>query len=146
MHAFDPFAGDELLVDGGLELLSERESLALASSRAIGRVGLSVGALPMVVPVNFCLVDRDVVFHTAPGTKLDAALRGAVVAFEVDDVDPIQHRGWSVLMVGIAGEVPREELPAIRALPVRPWVRGHREHVVRVRTELVSGRRIATRR
>ena len=30
-----------------------------------------------------------------PGTSSHAAVRNAVVAFEVDDIDPVDHEGWS---------------------------------------------------
>ena len=133
-------AGD--LVDSGLEILTEQECFALVGRRPIGRVAVSVGALPAVFPVNFCLVNHDVVFRTAAGTKFSAALHGTVVAFEVDDFDPAGHCGWSVLMVGQASEVSGTELAALEPLPVRPWARGVRDHVVRITCDFVSGRRI----
>ena len=52
----------------------------------------------MVVPVNYAVLDGDIVIRTGSGTKLDAALTGAVVAFEIDSVDPIYHEGWSVMV------------------------------------------------
>jgi nitroimidazol reductase NimA-like FMN-containing flavoprotein (pyridoxamine 5'-phosphate oxidase superfamily) len=130
------------LVEGGLELLTERECFALAALRPIGRVAVSVGALPAVFPVNFCLVGRDVLFRTAAGTKLDAALQESVVAFEVDDFDAEGHLGWSVLVVGKATELRPIELARLEPLPLRAWADGARGHVVRIRTEFVSGRRI----
>ena len=143
---FEPFSDDGLLIDAGLELLDERECLALAARRPVGRVAVSIGALPAVFPVNFCLLGRDVVFRTAAGTKFAAAVRSAVVAFEVDDFDTLGHRGWSVLIVGQASEMTVGELAGVEPLPVRAWARGTRDHVVRIRSEFVSGRRIATTR
>lgn len=128
--------------EAGLERISDPECFALAARRPIGRVVVSLGALPAVFPVNFCFLDRDVVFRTAAGTKFAAAVRGAVVAFEVDDFDAVGHQGWSVVIVGEASEIPAHELVEIEPLPVRPWARGSREHVVRIRSEFVSGRRI----
>ena len=132
------------LVEEGLELLTEHECLALAARRPIGRVAVTVGALPAVFPVNFCMVGRDVVFRTAAGTKLEAALKESVVAFQVDDFDTEGHRGWSVMMVGKATELRPIELGRLEPLPVRAWAHGTRGHVVRIRTEFVSGRRIVT--
>ena len=82
------------------------------------------------------------VFRTAAGTKLEAALKESVVAFQVDDFDAEGHRGWSVLMVGKATELRPIELGRLEPLPVRAWAHGTRGHVVRIRTEFVSGRRI----
>jgi hypothetical protein len=47
-----------------------------------------------------------------------------------------------VLIVGVAEELGADELAAIEPLPVRAWAHGTRSHVVRIRTEFVSGRRI----
>src|SRR5205085_1549212 len=82
--------------------LDEDECLALAARRPVGRVAVTVGALPAVFPVNFRLAGTQILFRTASGTKLDAATRRAVVAFEVDDFDPDTQTGWSVLIVGLA--------------------------------------------
>ncbi len=138
----DDVSNDLGLVDEGLELLTEEQCFALVTSGSVGRVAVSIGALPAVFPVNYCLVDRDVVFRTAEGTKLTAALEHAVVAFEVDDFDPEDHRGWSVLIVGQASEIPAAELAGLEPLPVRAWAHGARDRVVRITGELVSGRRI----
>jgi nitroimidazol reductase NimA-like FMN-containing flavoprotein (pyridoxamine 5'-phosphate oxidase superfamily) len=153
MNDEGPWAGMDLdgpvdrdqLVDAGLELLSETECFALAARRPIGRIAVSVGALPAVFPVNFCFVGRDVVFRTASGTKFAAAVRGTIVAFEVDDFDAIGHRGWCVVIVGEASEVPASDLADLEPLPVHAWARGVRDHVVRIRSEVVSGRRITRR-
>ena len=132
------------LVEDGLELLTEAECLELAAHRPVGRVAVCLGALPAVFPVNHCMVGRDVVFRTAVGTKLDAALSEAVVAFEVDDFDAEGHRGWSVLVVGVASEIGADELARLEPLPVRAWAHGARTHTVRIRAEVLSGRRIVT--
>ena len=66
---------------------------------------ITVGALPAVLPINFRLVDDRIVFRTSGGAKLDAATRNAVVAFEVDDMEPLSHTGWSVMVTGMAREV-----------------------------------------
>ncbi len=81
------------------------DCLRLLASATIGRVGISIGALPVVLPVNFRLVDDRIVFCTGIGTKLDAATANSVVAFEVDDFEPVSHTGWSVVVTGIAHEV-----------------------------------------
>ena len=127
----------------GLEVLGRDECLRLLSSAVIGRLGLSSGALPVVLPVNFLLDGDRVLIRTSPGTKLDRALAGAVVAFEVDDVDPFAHRGWSVLVTGTATTVDdAQELSRIRRLPLAHWAPGTADHVVAISVELVTGRRI----
>ncbi|MBV8161453.1 MAG: pyridoxamine 5'-phosphate oxidase family protein [Acidimicrobiia bacterium] len=126
-----------------LQALSPEECEHLLAQRSIGRVAISVGALPVVLPVNYALLDGDVVIRTGVGTKLDAALAGAVVAFEVDNVDPIYHEDWSVLIQGRASVMadPQDVVRAER-LPLRPWAPGGRDHYIRIPAELLSGRRI----
>ncbi|MDQ6617036.1 MAG: pyridoxamine 5'-phosphate oxidase family protein [Actinomycetota bacterium] len=50
-------------------------------------MGLSIGALPVILPVNFAVVEGDIINPTAAGAKLDAAIN-PVVAFEVNGFDP----------------------------------------------------------
>lgn len=129
-----------------LEVLDIAECRMLLAGATVGRVAVSVHAVPAVFPVNFALLDGDVVFRTGTGTKLDAAVRHAVVAFEVDQVDPLYHEGWSVLVVGMADELRDPQLLArARELPLRPWAEGPRDHVVRIGSEIVTGRRLAHR-
>jgi uncharacterized protein len=117
--------------------------LALLGAGGIGRVAVSIGAVPAVFPVNYAMLDGEVVFRTGRGTRLDAAMRHAVVAFEVDDVDPLYREGWSVLVVGIADEIADDARRArAEALPLRPWAPGSAERVMVIRPELVSGGRI----
>ena len=85
--------------------LGPDQCLDLLASRRVGRVGISIGALPVILPVNYAVFDHGVLFRTAAGTKLDAAVRGIVVAFEADAYDPDGRAGWSVLLVGKASEV-----------------------------------------
>ncbi len=102
-----------------------------------------MGAVPSVFPVNFALLDQAIVFWTSTGTKLDTAMRNAVVAFEVDEVDVVCREGWSVLVVGIADELRDPVLiDRVKHLPVAPWAEGPREHVVTIQPEVISGHRI----
>ncbi|HTZ09582.1 MAG TPA: pyridoxamine 5'-phosphate oxidase family protein [Acidimicrobiales bacterium] len=127
----------------GLEPLDERACRGLLGDRGIGRVAVSIGAVPAVFPVNYGVLDGDVVFRTTDGTKFDAAVRRAVVAFEVDEVDPLYHEGWSVLVVGRAEVVTDEDrLARAGRLPMAPWAPGPHEHLVAIRPAMVSGRRI----
>jgi nitroimidazol reductase NimA-like FMN-containing flavoprotein (pyridoxamine 5'-phosphate oxidase superfamily) len=126
----------------GLEVLARDECLRLLGKATIGRVGLSVDALPSVLPVNFCVVDERIYLRTAPGPKLSAALDGQVVAFEVDDFDAVYHTGWSVVVTGRAYEVTDDdELEMVRIAPA-PWAPLSGTRVVGITTELVSGRRV----
>ena len=132
---------DGALVYEGLEVLDERECRRLLAAASIGRVGVTIGALPAIFPVNYQYVDGDILFRTGEGTKLRAALDHAVVAFEVDHVDPAERKGWSVQVVGIAERIGTAGLTPEPVL--EPWAPGSRQHLVRIRPEILTGRRIA---
>ena len=127
----------------GLEVLSRDACLRLLATATLGRVGVSSGALPSVLPVNFRFDGRQILIRTGVGTKLDAAVDNAVVAFEVDEIDPVAHTGWSVLVTGVARELTdARELARAQVPPLARWAPGGEDRVIAISTELVSGRRI----
>lgn len=125
----------------GLEVLDRNECLRLLATATLGRIGTTMAALPVVLPVNFRLVDDLVVFRTGLGTKLEAATNDAVVAFEVDDFEPVSHAGWSVVVTGIAREV-RDPTAQAALGPIPRWAPAGGDRYVAVATDMVSGRRI----
>jgi nitroimidazol reductase NimA-like FMN-containing flavoprotein (pyridoxamine 5'-phosphate oxidase superfamily) len=139
-------ASDEPEIDEAqqLEVLGRSECIELLTHESfVGRVGLVVDGRPLVLPVNY-MVDRGtVVFCTAEGTKLNAVVGGADVAFEVDEHRSLRHAGWSVLVRGRAEVVTDEtDLAHLRKGPLRPWAKGARASWVRIPLDEVSGRRI----
>jgi nitroimidazol reductase NimA-like FMN-containing flavoprotein (pyridoxamine 5'-phosphate oxidase superfamily) len=132
-----------MIVDEGLELLSEAEARRLLARGSVGRVGVTVGALPAIFPVNYRVVDGDIVFRTAPVGQLSAAANHAVLAFEVEGCSAEDRRGWSVLAVGLC-EVVHDLDAAYDALAagLEPVPEGERSSIVRIRPSFVSGRRL----
>lgn len=127
----------------GLEVLGRDECVRLLERATLGRIGLTSGALPTMLPVNFWLDGDRIVIRTGPGSKLDSATRNAVVAFEVDDFDPMYHSGWSVAVTGVAQEVTDPtEVQRLRSAPVARWAPRGDERLIAISTELISGRRI----
>jgi len=128
----------------GLEVLDRDECLRLLSTATLGRVGVTTGALPTVLPVNFLLDGERILIRTGEGTKLRAATDNAVVAFESDDFDPLYHSGWSVVVTGVAREVTDPgELESLKSAPLARWAPRGNGRIVAISTEVVSGRRIA---
>ncbi len=121
----------------GLEVLGRDESLRLLSTAVLGRIAITSGALPTVLPVNFRYDGRRILFSTGSGTKLSAATSHAVVAFEVDSIDPAAETGWSVVVTGMAEEVvdPDDLAEARRAAGALGAGAGqpHRGHLARPR-------------
>ncbi|HUR23174.1 MAG TPA: pyridoxamine 5'-phosphate oxidase family protein [Acidimicrobiales bacterium] len=129
-----------------LEVLSRGECLRLLTQSRVGRVVVTDRALPAAFPVNFAVLDEDVVFQTTTGSKLEAAEGEEVMAFEVDDIDPVRRSGWSVLVQGLARVISDpDELARARALGLEPWAPAASFQFVRIRTELMSGRRLLPR-
>ncbi|MCP2259108.1 Pyridoxamine 5'-phosphate oxidase [Streptoalloteichus tenebrarius] len=130
----------------GLEVLDEAECLRLLGSVPVGRIAFTHDALPAVQPVTFVLNGGSVVFRTREGSKLAAATRNAVVAFEVDEFDAATRTGWNVTVVGRARVVTDpDELAELAALDLRPWAPGQRDRYVQISVDLVQGRRIVRR-
>jgi nitroimidazol reductase NimA-like FMN-containing flavoprotein (pyridoxamine 5'-phosphate oxidase superfamily) len=127
----------------GLQILDDEECLKLLSSVPVGRLVFTRGGLPAVRLVNFLVDDRSVIFATADGDKFRAAQRGDVVAFEVDEVNPERHLGWTVTAAGRLSVVDPEQQAAIeRTRPVRAWAPNRDQHLIRLTIELLEGRRL----
>ena len=111
----------------------------LLNSNEFGRLALSVSNQPEIFPINYTVQDDTLLFRTAPGTKLSAAVLGAKIAFEVDSASP----GWSVLVRGHAEELRDPALQTrARSLLGHDWPAGERDHIVRIRAEQVTGRKL----
>ena len=64
-------------------------------------------------------------FRTVAGTTLAAAVQDAVVAFEIDDIDPWSTTGWSIVVVGHARELTSpDQIARAERLPLNRWQHG----------------------
>lgn len=128
---------------GGFEALTEEECFEHLLHRSVGRIAISVSGIPAVFPVNYQMVDGAIYFMSGEGIKLEAANRMDAVAFQIDEFDTCYHHGWSVLAVGIARVVDDPRLvDRVRRSGLRPWAPGHRDALIQIPPESVSGRRI----
>ena len=128
---------------GELVELTRSECLRLLAGDVIGRVVFTDSALPTVQPVNYVLDDEEIIFRTANGSKLAAATRNAVVAFQLDHFDTTTRSGWSVLGVGEAYEVvDPARLAELEDLQPDPWVRDRDAHILCIPLSILTGRRV----
>jgi hypothetical protein len=126
-----------------LTQLPRDECLRLMGSVPVGRIVYTRQALPAVELVNFALDHGDIVVKTDGGSKLAAATRNAVVAFEADCVEPDKHTGWSVT-VGVSREVTdAAEIARLRQTGLSSWAPGTREHFIKSSLTIVNGRRLS---
>jgi nitroimidazol reductase NimA-like FMN-containing flavoprotein (pyridoxamine 5'-phosphate oxidase superfamily) len=128
-----------------LNVISPDECLHLLGTVKVGRVGLSIDALPAILPVNFCVLDGDIVLRTVEGTKFHAAASGAVLAFEADGYELDGTTGWSVLVQGVSKVVTEPlELLRVGELNLESWaLDGAADQFVRITSSRVSGRRFS---
>ena len=126
--------------------LSTQECRMLLSSGVVGRVAISTPTGPHILPVNYSMVDEDIIVRTTPYSLLGTHGRGSTVAFEIDQFDYEQHIGWSVVARGRADLIgDSEQIAHIREQwqPV-PWASGTRNMYLRVVCSELTGRRLGT--
>jgi nitroimidazol reductase NimA-like FMN-containing flavoprotein (pyridoxamine 5'-phosphate oxidase superfamily) len=124
-----------------VEKLSRAECVRLLASVPVGRLCYTANAMPTIQPVNFVLDGDRLVIRTSSASKLAAATRRSVVAFEVDDVDLASWSGWSVVITGHANVVSDlDELVRLRTLPLASWAAPHSDQFIVVSLDLVTGR------
>lgn len=120
-----------------LGLAECRRLLALgAKQRLPGHLGYVQDGTPIVLPVDYAVDGPDVVLRVGEG--LFGHICGKVIAFEVDGTE--DRRPWSVLVHGHAEAKEESEVSA--HLPV-PRVAEPGERIVGVRSESITGRRLA---
>lgn len=138
-----PVASEPIAHEHALRTLSPAECISLLEPGGIGRVGFTSAEGVIMLPVNFALMRKAIIFRTAPDTLL-ALYSNAKVSFEVDCFDEELHEGWSVLVHGHAHNVTDEhELKYLEdRIHLKPWASGARDVYVRIAPTRISGRRI----
>ena len=128
----------------GLEILPLDDCLRRLASVPVGRVGFHADGEVVVLPVNHAVDGQDVVFRTAPGSKLSSAEEHGLVAFEADDYDPQAQTGWSVVISGHAEPVYEDaQIRRLTRLGLQPWAAAReRSFWIRIRPTSVTGRQI----
>jgi len=126
-----------------LRTLSPVECFDLLEPGGIGRVAFTSAGEIMILPVNYAMTGKSIIFRTAPDTLL-AVYANAKVSFEADRLDDARQEGWSVLVHGHAHKVTDER--DVKHLEdgtrLEPWAAGARDVYVRIAPTRISGRRI----
>jgi len=119
--------------------LGREECLRLLQSQRVGRIAFADDSGPDVLPVNFVMDGEDVLLTTTGYGAIARAASGARVAFEVDAIDEFNEAGWSVVVRGRATRESPFDLPAERP---RSWADGTRTYVLRIKSDVITGRRL----
>ena len=88
------------------DALSERECWQLLATVSVGRLALSVRALPVIMPVQYYLDGRRLAACLGHHALPERALDETVIAFAVDAIDPVTRSGWLVQVLGRSA-IPR---------------------------------------
>jgi nitroimidazol reductase NimA-like FMN-containing flavoprotein (pyridoxamine 5'-phosphate oxidase superfamily) len=135
-----------------LEHLDEAECLRLISPGGIGRIAYMGRYGLTVLPVNYKLHDGTIMFRTSQDSPTGEDLQTGIahaeysVAFEIDEIDPVNREGWSVLIHGPAHQMTTDaERAAVEDSGVVPWPGGEKEHAIRITPNRITGRRLRQR-
>jgi nitroimidazol reductase NimA-like FMN-containing flavoprotein (pyridoxamine 5'-phosphate oxidase superfamily) len=129
---------------GTFEKLGRDECLALVSTQRLGRLGVVVDGVPLVLPMGFVLDGETIVLQTNQGAKtLHAPLTS--VSFEVDHVDWEEGVGWSVLIQGIGEDISTaidDRSEALRSLAAHSWAPPPADRWLTIIPRTITGRRV----
>jgi len=82
------------------DALSARECWELLATASVGRLALSVRALPVIVPVQYYLDGRRLAVCLGHRELPERSLHETIIAFASDSIDPVTRSGWLVQIQG----------------------------------------------
>lgn len=132
------------MTDAWLEELDVKTCLSLLHESAVGRIAVVADEFPIVLPVNYLLVETSgvtwIAVRTRPGNIIDRAPMPA--AFEIDAVDPGREQGWSVLVRGNLQHVNPDAADFRTRFDPEPWIPADRDAWLVIEPFSISGRRL----
>lgn len=120
-------------------VLATDECWELLESEQFGRLAYRLVDEVHLVPINYLVDGRTLLFRTTSGNKLLAAALHSDVALETDWHDDVS--AWSVVVRGRLRRLPEDEAERVDDLPLQPWVPTLKYDVVELAPEVVTGRR-----
>jgi uncharacterized protein len=131
---------------GIIQELGRDECLVLLATERLGRLGVVVDGVPLVLPMQFVLDGETVVLSTNKGTKTFHVPLTSV-SFEVDSVDWENGVGWSVLVQGFGEDISTsidEQSEHLRSLVTHSWAPPPADRWLKIIPRTITGRRIRT--
>ncbi len=127
-----------------LETLTTEECLDCLRAYRVGRVAVIVNGYPVVLPVNYRLVEYSggtwLALRTRPGGVIDSAPLPA--ALEIDGVDATNERGWSVVVRGSLQHVDPDAADFRDEFDPEPWLTEDRDAWLVIEPFDIAGRRL----
>jgi nitroimidazol reductase NimA-like FMN-containing flavoprotein (pyridoxamine 5'-phosphate oxidase superfamily) len=125
-----------------LEILDAATCLEHLRAENVGRIAVVADGFPIVLPVNYRMVETSgltwVALRTRPGNVLDQA--STSVAFEIDDIDPTVRQGWSVLVRGTLQHVDPDAASFRDRFDSEPWLTTERDSWLIIEPFSITGR------
>ena len=110
----------------------------MLATASVGRLALSVRALPVILPVQYYLDRRRLAVCLGHHALPERALDETIIAFAADAIDPVTRAGWSVQVQG-RSVIPRglridtdcgRPAAAAQVVEIEPGtISGHRMHL-----------------
>lgn len=120
----------------GFEAMTAEQCRRLLASTHIGRIALTVGALPVVLPVQYSVDGGRLLVRTPGHHDIGRGVDGQVVGFEADQLDLDHGVGWCVSITGTVHVVDRHDDDA----DVHPWFSDGT--LLSLDTDVIAGHRI----
>jgi len=123
--------------------LSTEECVELLAAHDIARIALVSEGWPIILPVNYRLVDsggqRWIAIRGRPEGAIDHP--GASVALQLDGIDRDRHRAWSVLVRGTLQTVDPDAAGFRERFDPGPWL-DERDAWLVLEPAVITGRRL----
>lgn len=121
----------------GFQTMTTDECRRLLRVNRLGRLAITAGALPHILPVQYVLSGDQLLLRTPGHHEVSDAIDGQVVGFETDQIDLDHAVGWCV---SVTGPVRVVEAPT-DADPVHRWFSDG--VVLALDTDLIAGHRLS---
>lgn len=130
-------------MDNLIELTTE-ECLALLEAHKVGSLALQTDGGLRIYPLNYAMVQEQVVFRTLPYGQIANNAHGSEVAFAVDQLDEALKQGWHVLVVGKCERIedPGEVRLIKSEMDPEPWAEGQRTLYFGIQWTNITGRQV----
>ncbi len=129
--------------DTGAEPLSTEDCLRLLRAGTVGRIAVLDEGFPIVLPVNYRLVETSTLTWIAIRTRIGGVIDLAPInaAFEIDNIDVTHHEAWSVLARGTLQHIYADVDFRARFDP-EPWVIDERDAWLAIDPFAITGRHL----
>ena len=127
-----------------LEEIPYEDCLQLLRVMPVGRIAVVIDTYPVVLPINYQLVETSsrvwIAIRTRSGNAIDRAPINA--AFEIDGNQSAERQGWSVLVQGTLHPVDPEAADFRERFDPHPWLGEALDSWMVIEPFAITGRRL----